>query len=161
MRVRRSECTCKQTALVGVAVVVVSIAVEFYLLNANAHEGTVDKAATTTRLPKDVVIQLIQAAQANDLDGVLATTDLTAIAEGRHGRRPSDLIGTLRDIDLKKTRFVTSAKRCDPLKTSERVKIEGKYFLDFDLELRTGSSVSKNGNPVDLPPHYVVVSVHP
>jgi len=139
----------------------VLVVASFCLLKANAQENPNPKSAMSPLLPKDIVTKLIQAAQNNDLDGVLSTADVTAIAKGHHGRQPLDLVSTLRNIDLDKTRFIASTQLGNPLKAKEKVSIEGKYHLDFDLELRTRTRILQGDKLVDLPAHYVVVSVHP
>lgn len=104
-------------------------------------------------MPNEVVIALIKGAHENNLDHILATSDLIKIAEGRHGYSPQGLSKLLRGIELHKIIF-------EPVKGNLfqdqkiTVRLKAPIMMDFDLELRNADKIIQED-------HYVVISVHP
>jgi hypothetical protein len=110
--------------------------------------------------PTTTVERLIRAAKNNDLDAVLATADLVAISKGHSGMPPRRLIAVLRKIDLSKTRLLGKTQTPKAPRKKERVTLKGQYHWQFDLVLRENVRVEKAGRIIDLPSHYVVMSIH-
>ena len=122
--------------------------------------GCVSVFAEEIVSPTAAVEQLIRAAQENDLDGVLATSDLVAISKGHSGMSPQRLVPVLRKIDLSKTTLAGTTQVPKAPRAEERVTLKGQYHWQFDLELRKNVRIEKDGKMIDLPSHYVVVSIH-
>jgi hypothetical protein len=116
--------------------------------------------------PTQVVRSLIQAAKANDLDGVLYRMDFSNMAIGMHGRSGTKAVALLRDIDLSNVELVGRSAPATPLPTHEHVIARtpsGK--MRFELKLLETEAIpgAKPYETIKKPvaPHYVVTEIHP
>lgn len=103
--------------------------------------------------PYIIVKTLIESAQKNDLEGVLATADLVKISTAGHSSMdPEDFIAFLKEIDLDKVEF----QKIDGKMGDEKMLVRILKPISYDFELERQARY--NGKPNY---RYRVVSVHP